>query len=73
MQDELSDSALTSKLQNLDNIDDCWSLMLAESGERRLDNLSQLLALTSIIEREYSSISASRALNGKSSKGFGKS
>ena len=72
MQDDPSDNALASKLQDLENVDDCWSLMLAESGEYRLDNLSQLLSLTAIIEREYSFISASRVLNGKSSKGFGK-
>lgn len=73
MPEDIPDSAHISKQQELETVDDCWSLMLAESGERRLENLSQLLSLTSIIEREYTYISASRTLSGKSPNGSGKS
>jgi len=72
MQEDTPNSVLADAPQEFENVDDCWSLLLAEGGEHRLDNLSQLLSLTSIIEREYTHISATRLLSGKSSNGSGK-
>ena len=73
MQDEITDKVLINTQQQSESVDDCWSLLLAESGEHRLNNLSQLLSLTSIIEREYIYICASRVLNGQSTNDIDKS
>jgi hypothetical protein len=42
------------ELSDLPEIEDCWSLLIAESGKNRIDTLAQLLILTSIVEREFS-------------------
>jgi hypothetical protein len=48
------------ELSDLPEIEDCWSLLIAESGRNRIDTLAQLLTLTSIVEREFSHICAVR-------------
>ena len=48
------------ELSDLPEIEDCWSLLIAESGKNRIDTLAQLLTLTSIVEREFSHICAVR-------------
>lgn len=46
--------------RDLSQIEDCLSLLLAERGADNLESLTQLLSLTSIIEREYEKICAAR-------------
>lgn len=71
MQEDSPAGTLSEVPEIYDDVNDCWSLLLTEGGGNRLDNLTQLLSLTSIIEREYTYICASRILNGKSPNSSG--
>lgn len=63
MQEAISDDDFDEAIRDLSDlpeIEDCWSLLIAESGKNRIDTLAQLLTLTSIVEREFSHICAVR-------------
>ena len=68
MQDAISDNDYEEairELSDLPEIEDCWSLLIAESGKNRIDTLAQLLILTSIVEREFSHLCAVRQGHGR--------
>jgi len=68
MQEAISDHDLEEairELSELPEIEDCWGLLIAESGKNRIDTLAQLLTLTSIVEREFSHMCALRHCYGR--------
>jgi hypothetical protein len=68
MQEAISDNDFEEairELSDLPEIEDCWSLLIAESGKNRIDTLAQLLILTSIVEREFSHMCAVRQGHGR--------